>query len=259
MKIIVICTGNTCRSQIAEGLLKSKYPDAEIYSAGTYPETHVNPYAVKAMAESGYDISKQYPKLVNDFIKEALDKNETQKAEIERFYKKESNKNKLADDLLDQKIIEMLKEHSKINEKDLIKNLIYPSFASAGPFKINKNLSKIKTIKFNNNQRYYLVCIYMAFTLNFCLNYMNSSSDIILDGPLTKNNIIMGIVATLRSKQKVFSNKKQIGTSLGASLLFNIKKKSKLNLNKISILENTNYKKIYKFWIDEIKNKNLLN
>ena len=55
---------------------------------------------------------------VNDFIKEALDKNETQKAEIERFYKKESNKNKLSDDLLDQKIIEMLKEHSKIKEKD---------------------------------------------------------------------------------------------------------------------------------------------
>ena len=73
MKIIVICTGNTCRSQIAEGLLKSKYPDAEIFSAGTYPETHVNPYAVKAMAESGYDISKQYPKLVNDFIKDEFD------------------------------------------------------------------------------------------------------------------------------------------------------------------------------------------
>ena len=73
MKIIVICTGNTCRSQIAEGLLKSKYPDAEIYSAGTYPETHVNPYAVKAMAESGYDISKQYPKLENDFIKDEFD------------------------------------------------------------------------------------------------------------------------------------------------------------------------------------------
>lgn len=55
---------------------------------------------------------------VNDFIKEALEKNETQKAEIERFYKKESNKNKLSDDLLDQKIIDMLKEHSKIKEKD---------------------------------------------------------------------------------------------------------------------------------------------
>ena len=73
MKIIVICTGNTCRSQIAEGLLKKKYIDAEIYSAGTNPELHVNPYAVKAMAESGYDISKQYPKLVNDFIKDEFD------------------------------------------------------------------------------------------------------------------------------------------------------------------------------------------
>lgn len=73
MKIIVICTGNTCRSQIAEGLLKSKYPEAEIYSAGTHPEIQVNPYAVQAMAEVGYDISKQYPKLVNDFINEEFD------------------------------------------------------------------------------------------------------------------------------------------------------------------------------------------
>jgi len=151
------------------------------------------------------------------------------------------------------------KTTSKINEKDLIKNLIYPSFASAGPFKINKNLLKIKKINLNNNQKYSLICIYMAFTLNFCLDYMNSSSDIILDGPLTKNNFIMGIIATLRSKQKIFSNKKQIGTSLGASLLFNIKKKSKLNLNKILILKNTNYKKLYKIWIEEIKKKNLIN
>lgn len=73
MKIIVICTGNTCRSQIAEGLLKNKYPDAEIYSAGTHPETQVNPYAVKAMAEIGHDISHQYPKLVNDFINQEFD------------------------------------------------------------------------------------------------------------------------------------------------------------------------------------------
>ena len=73
MKIIVICTGNTCRSQIAEGLLKSKYPEAKIFSAGTHPEIQVNPYAVQAMAEVGYDISKQYPKLVNDFIDEEFD------------------------------------------------------------------------------------------------------------------------------------------------------------------------------------------
>ena len=73
MKLIVICTGNTCRSQIAEGLLKSKYPEAEIYSAGTHPEIQVNPYAVQAMAEVGYDISRQYPKLVTDFIHEEFD------------------------------------------------------------------------------------------------------------------------------------------------------------------------------------------
>ncbi len=47
-----------------------------------------------------------------------MEKNESQKAEIERFYKKESNKNKLSDDLLDQKIIDILKEHSKIKEKN---------------------------------------------------------------------------------------------------------------------------------------------
>ena len=73
MKLIVICTGNTCRSQIAEGLLKTKYPEAEIYSAGTHPEIQVNPYAVQAMAEVGYDISKQYSKLVTDFIHEEFD------------------------------------------------------------------------------------------------------------------------------------------------------------------------------------------
>ena len=50
--------------------------------------------------------------------KEAIEKNANQKAEIERFYKKESNKAKLSDDLLDQKILDMLKEHSKIKEKD---------------------------------------------------------------------------------------------------------------------------------------------
>ena len=55
---------------------------------------------------------------VDNFIKEAIEKNANQKAEIERFYKKESNKAKLSDDLLDQKILDMLKEHSKVKEKD---------------------------------------------------------------------------------------------------------------------------------------------
>ncbi len=55
---------------------------------------------------------------IDNFIKEAIEKNANQKAEIERFYKKESNKAKLSDDLLDQKILDMLKENSKVKEKD---------------------------------------------------------------------------------------------------------------------------------------------
>ena len=54
---------------------------------------------------------------IDDFISEAIKNNESQKAEIERFYKKESNRNKLGDDLADQKIIEFLKENSKVKNK----------------------------------------------------------------------------------------------------------------------------------------------
>ena len=61
-KILIICTGNTCRSQMAEGFLKSFDKNLEVFSAGTKVEKLVNPYAVKVMAEDGIDISKQYPK-----------------------------------------------------------------------------------------------------------------------------------------------------------------------------------------------------
>ena len=55
---------------------------------------------------------------VDHFISEAIKNNDNQKAEIERFYKKEANRNKLSDDLVDQKIIEFLKENSKIKNKE---------------------------------------------------------------------------------------------------------------------------------------------
>lgn len=57
-KILVLCTGNSCRSQIADGYLKYFTGDkAEVYSAGV--ETHgVNPKAIATMAEDGIDISK---------------------------------------------------------------------------------------------------------------------------------------------------------------------------------------------------------
>jgi len=73
MKILIICTGNTCRSQMAEGFLKSFDKILEVFSAGTKAETTVNPYAVKVMAEKGIDISKQKPKNVDIFLKDSFD------------------------------------------------------------------------------------------------------------------------------------------------------------------------------------------
>jgi len=72
-KILIICTGNTCRSQMAEGFLKSFDPSLEVYSAGTYAEENVNPYAVKAMAEVGIDISNQSPKPVDIYLSQSFD------------------------------------------------------------------------------------------------------------------------------------------------------------------------------------------
>ena len=73
MKILVVCTGNSCRSQIAEGLIKNRFPDFEVFSAGTHPESNVNPYAVKVMQENEIDISSHYPKLVDDFLDTEFD------------------------------------------------------------------------------------------------------------------------------------------------------------------------------------------
>ena len=72
-RILVLCTGNSCRSQMAEGFLKSFDPKLEVYSAGTAPSERVHPKAVQVMAEEGIDISKGSPKLVDDFIDQAFD------------------------------------------------------------------------------------------------------------------------------------------------------------------------------------------
>lgn len=66
-KILVLCTGNSCRSQIAEGYLRYFAANkADIYSAGV--ETHgVNPRAIATMLEDGIDISSQRSKNVSEF------------------------------------------------------------------------------------------------------------------------------------------------------------------------------------------------
>ena len=62
-----MCTHNSARSQIAEGLLRTLYGDEyEVFSAGTNP-TQVNPLAIKVMEEIGIDISKQYSKSLDVF------------------------------------------------------------------------------------------------------------------------------------------------------------------------------------------------
>ena len=68
MRILILCTGNTCRSQMAEGFLKSLDSSLEVYSAGTKAEGRVNPRAVKAMKEKGIDISTGKPEPVTDYI-----------------------------------------------------------------------------------------------------------------------------------------------------------------------------------------------
>ncbi|WP_018343129.1 arsenate reductase ArsC [Cytophaga aurantiaca] len=67
-KILVLCTGNSCRSQIADGYLKYFAGDrAEVYSAGV--ETHgVNPKAIATMKEDGIDISKHTSNNVNEYL-----------------------------------------------------------------------------------------------------------------------------------------------------------------------------------------------
>jgi len=73
MKILIICTGNTCRSQMAEGFLKSFDANLDVYSAGTSAEEKVNPYAVKVMWELGIDIAGRKPEPVELFLNGSFD------------------------------------------------------------------------------------------------------------------------------------------------------------------------------------------
>ena len=70
-KVLFVCTGNSCRSQIAEGLLRELANDHyEVFSAGSHP-ARLHPASVAVMAEWGIDISNQ----TSDSINEYLDKN----------------------------------------------------------------------------------------------------------------------------------------------------------------------------------------
>ncbi len=71
-RILVLCTGNSCRSQMAEGFL-NQYHDIEAFSAGTNPGPRVHPLAVQVMEEAGIDLSDNKPKHVKQFLDQSFD------------------------------------------------------------------------------------------------------------------------------------------------------------------------------------------
>ena len=73
MKILILCTGNSCRSQMAHGLLQSFDPKLDVFSAGTKPAEKVNPRAVKVMKERDIDISGHTPHNVEEYLNEPWD------------------------------------------------------------------------------------------------------------------------------------------------------------------------------------------
>ena len=67
--ILVLCTGNSCRSHLAEGFLRRALGDTAIVaSAGSKPAGYVHPLAIKVMAEEGIDISQHTSKHLNEFL-----------------------------------------------------------------------------------------------------------------------------------------------------------------------------------------------
>ena len=72
-KVLFICTHNSARSQMAEGLLRHMYSDRyEVYSAGVAP-TRVHPFAIRAMEGLGIDISGHTSKDLRDFLGDEFD------------------------------------------------------------------------------------------------------------------------------------------------------------------------------------------
>ena len=67
--VLILCTGNSCRSHLAEGLLRQAAGDLfEVHSAGSKPTGYVHPLAIRAMQEIGIDLSAHRSKSMNEFL-----------------------------------------------------------------------------------------------------------------------------------------------------------------------------------------------
>lgn len=73
MKILILCTGNSCRSQMAHGFLQSFDGRLYVRSAGTEPALRINQKAAEVMADLGIDISSHAPHLVDEYLDEEWD------------------------------------------------------------------------------------------------------------------------------------------------------------------------------------------
>jgi arsenate reductase len=71
--ILILCTGNSCRSHMAEGILRAAAGDIfDVHSAGSNPAGYVHPMAIAALAEIGIDISSHESKHMNDFLEQDI-------------------------------------------------------------------------------------------------------------------------------------------------------------------------------------------
>jgi len=73
LKVLILCTGNSCRSQMAEGFLRYFDRNLHVRSAGTNPSVQVHPKAIQAMAEIGIDIQAGRPEDVDQYLSDEWD------------------------------------------------------------------------------------------------------------------------------------------------------------------------------------------
>jgi len=72
--ILILCTGNSCRSHLAEGVLRAVAGDLlNVQSAGSSPAGYVNQFAIQVMKEIGIDISGHHSKHMNDFLQQSVE------------------------------------------------------------------------------------------------------------------------------------------------------------------------------------------
>jgi arsenate reductase len=72
--ILILCTGNSCRSHLAEGILQERLGEGyDVQSAGSKPAGYVHPLAIRAMSEIGIDISSHRSKPLEEFLKQPVE------------------------------------------------------------------------------------------------------------------------------------------------------------------------------------------